>query len=315
MGNAMHQVVLDTDVGIDDALMLMHLAAEPSVEIVAIGSTHGNCSSVQAAINTIRVLDVLGLDQVPVAIGNESPVPNAVHSAHVHGADGLGDADLPAPSRPPTGERADAQIIRLANERPGELTLIANLAVALAQDPTVLTRYKAVWILGGISHRPPADEREMFDANIFNSPQAGDVLLGADGPIHVMPIDVTYRNVFSPEQIAAIWASPTPQAELARKILPCYFDFYQERLGNRTCCVHDPSVSVAIVAPELIQSVVQRPMIVEPVAGRYQAVGLEPGQPGFSEHRPPRTIVTAMDEIAAVQRVVDAIVEKGQHAP
>ncbi|HRA47124.1 MAG TPA: nucleoside hydrolase, partial [Thermomicrobiales bacterium] len=121
----MHQVVLDTDVGIDDALMLMHLAAEPTVEIVAIGSTHGNCSSTQAAINTIRVLDVLGLDQVPVAIGNESPVPNAVHSAHVHGADGLGDAGLPAPSRLPTGERADAQIIRLANERPGELTLIA----------------------------------------------------------------------------------------------------------------------------------------------------------------------------------------------
>ena len=48
------QILLDTDVGIDDALMIVSIADEPDAEIVAIGSSHGNCSAAQAARNAIR---------------------------------------------------------------------------------------------------------------------------------------------------------------------------------------------------------------------------------------------------------------------
>ncbi len=309
----MHKLVLDTDVGIDDALMLMHLLREPDVEIVAIGSTHGNCSSAQAATNTLKVLEALGHSGIPVAVGNESPVPGAVHSAHVHGADGLGDAGLPEPSGAPTGELASDQIIRLSLEQPGELILVAvgtmtNLSVALATDPNVLARYKAVWILGGISERPKPDDREMFDANVFNSPDAAADLFRAEGNIVVVPIDTSYRLMFSPEQIEQIWASTTPAARLAQAILPCYFDFYQQRIGYWSCCVHDPTVSVALLHPGLITGEVRRPMIVERYKDRYQGVGLEPGDAGFPEGSPALRIITGVDPAPAVQLVVDAII-------
>lgn len=308
----MLKLVLDTDVGIDDALMLLHLAAEPSVEIVAIGSTHGNCSSAQASVNIIRVLDTLGLDQIPVAVGNESPVPGAVHSWHVHGHDGLGDADLPGPSRSPTDEGAVDQIIRLARETPGELTLVAvgtmtNLAAALEQDPDSLARYREVWILGGISRRPNPDERELFDANVYNSPNAAERLFTADAPLTVVPIDTSYRNELSDEHVRRINEGGTPAARLAAKILPCYFRFYQQRIGRWSCCAHDPTVSLALVHPGLIEETVQRRMFVEPVKDRFQALGLEPGEPGFKPDRPETRIVTRLDRDRLLNRLVDAI--------
>ena len=308
----MHHLLLDTDVGIDDALMLMHLAKEPDAEIVAIGSTHGNCSAAQAAINTITVLDALGLDDIPVAVGNESPVPGAVHSVHVHGADGLGDAGLRMPSRQPTGELASDQLIRLSLERPGELTLVAvgtmtNLAVALASDPQVLARFREVWILGGMSERPGPNDREMFDANVFNSPAAAAELFRAEANIVVVPIDTSYRLTLSPEQIGRIWASDSAAARLSQAILPCYFDFYQQRLGFRSCCVHDPAVTVALLHPDLITGSVRRPMIVEPYKSRYRAVGLEPGESGYPADGREVTIISGVDEVAAVELVVDAI--------
>jgi purine nucleosidase len=308
----MHRLVLDTDVGIDDALMLIHLIAEPSVEIVAIGSTHGNCSSAQGAINALRVLEALDRTGIPVAVGNESPVPGATHSWHVHGHDGLGDAGLPLPVGTPTDEGAVAQIVRLAKERPGELTLVAvgtmtNLAAALALDPDCLGRYKEVWILGAISHRPVDGEREMFDANVYNSPDAADALFASDAKITVVPIDTSYRSIIQPELRDRIWAADTPAARLCQAILPCYFNFYQERIGFWSCCAHDPTVSLALVHPELIVAEDSRPLIVEPFKNRHHGVGLTTTDPGFPLDRMHFRIITGLDVQASIERLLQAI--------
>ena len=99
----MHRaIVLDTDVGIDDALMIMSVVAEPGAELVAIGSCHGNCDERKAALNAIRVLDAFGIDTVPVAVGEPSPLARPIEALHVHGGDGLGDAGTPKPSREPS---------------------------------------------------------------------------------------------------------------------------------------------------------------------------------------------------------------------
>src|SRR4051794_23052022 len=108
-----HSIVLDVDVGIDDALMMLFLAGHPEAEIAAVGSTHGNCTAAQAAANALRVLDVCGLDRVPVALGAESPIPDARPSIHVHGRDGLGETWLPESPRQVSGEHAVDQLIRL----------------------------------------------------------------------------------------------------------------------------------------------------------------------------------------------------------
>jgi purine nucleosidase len=293
------QIVLDVDVGIDDALMMLYLAGHPSAEIVAVGSTHGNCSAAQAAQNALRVLEVCGLPAVPVALGAESPLPNPTFSPYVHGHDGLGDTGLPEPRGKISGENAVDQLLRLSRERPGELDLIAvgamtNLALALERDPQSLRRFRSATVLCAHSQTPGADAPELYDANVFHSPEAADRLFASGTPLTVVPIDLSYRAVLEDRHLAAIREGRTPRARFAWRILPFYCTFYQTRLGRWTASMHDPLAAGLFLDSSIVTATVERPVEVEPYADRYRAVG-RAAEPGERSDRPPVRIVTAAD--------------------
>ena len=102
-----HRILLDVDTGIDDALAIIYLAASAEVEFVAAGSVHGNVDARRAALNTLRVLEVCGYDDVPVALGAAEPLAQPLRVAsYVHGADGLGDVVERRPVVAMVGEEA-----------------------------------------------------------------------------------------------------------------------------------------------------------------------------------------------------------------
>ena len=315
------RIVLDTDPGIDDAIMMLYLAAEPSAEMVAVGSTHGNCSAAQAARNALRILELCGLPDVPVAAGEESPLGEKAWSAHVHGKDGLGDAGVGPPAGSPTGEHAVDQIIRLGLEQPGKLDLVAvgsmtNLGMAIERDPESLRRYRSVSILGTYSRPPRPGDPFTVDANIYADPEGADRLFASGTPITVIPIDLTNYVVLEDEHIERIKAGTTIVARFAWQILPFYFDFYQTLLGRWSARMHDPLVAGVLLDPTLIHETVERPMYVEPCAVRYRAVGKEDYDPAVDTDRGPVTIVTAVDIPRFLDRLTDALVSpQGALAP
>lgn len=307
------QMVLDVDVGIDDAVMMMVIAAEPDAEIVAVGSAHGNCSAAIAAQNALKVLETIGLPDIPVALGAESPLDPPHSAPQVHGHDGLADVGLPAPRGTVTGESAVDQMIRLSLERPGELDLIAvatmtNLALALERDPQVLRRYRSVAILGAFARQPQPGDAIAFDANIAGSPDAAERLFAADAPLLVVPIDTTRYSVLTPEHIDRIRSSTTPQGKLAWQILPHYFNFYQDRLdGVWSARMHDPLVPAVLLDPTLITASERKPFYVEPWEGSWRAVGRSGDELAGRAPRPAADVVTAADQQRFLDRFVDAL--------
>lgn len=306
-------IVIDTDPGIDDALMIMYLAAEPAAEIVAVGSTHGNCSSTLAAGNALRILDACGLDRVPVAIGAESPLGEMVWAPQAHGTDGLGDAGLEPSRRSPSDEPAVDQLLRLSAEYPGELDLIAvgsmtNLAQALDRDPMSLRRFRSVSILGGYSRPPRPGDPHTVDANIYADPAGADRLLASGTPLRVIPIDLTNDVVLEDHHIERIRTGTTPLARLAWRILPYYFSFYQQLLGRWSARMHDPVVASVLLNPSLIRAIVERPMDVERCEVKYRAVGRETFSSETASTRPPVAIVTEVEIRRFLDRLVDALV-------
>ena len=90
------KVVVDTDTGVDDALALMLLAADPDVEILAVLSVFGNCHGERAADNARYVLDTCGRQDVPVYRGCDVPLKQELKlSSGVHGDDGFGNTARP----------------------------------------------------------------------------------------------------------------------------------------------------------------------------------------------------------------------------
>ena len=302
------------DVGIDDAVMMLAIAAEPAAEIVAVGSCHGNCSAAQSAVNALRVLETVGLDRVPVALGAESPLADAMPAPEVHGHDGLGDVGLPPPRGTVSGESAVDQILRFSRERPGELDLLAvgtmtNLALALERDPDVLRRFRTVAILGGHAREPRPSDPPTVDPNVYKSPIAAERLFASNAPLFVVPVDTSFSDsALDDHHVERLRAATTPQGRFAWKILPYYFDFSRQRLGRWSAYMHDPLVPAVLLDPSLIQATIARPLYVEPFAGVHCGFGRDGSELAHLPPRAPAQIVTAVDRRRFLDRFVDALV-------
>ena len=154
-------VYFDCDTGIDDALALVYLMASPEIELAGIGTVSGNIDARQAAVNTLDLLAMGCMHDVAVAVGAMDPLarPFSGGVPHIHGYNGVGDIELPHTDKQPEAESAHEMLVRLANEYPGELEVIAigpltNLALALELDPTVTDKVREVTIMGGAALGP-----------------------------------------------------------------------------------------------------------------------------------------------------------------
>ncbi|GAA2784807.1 nucleoside hydrolase [Saccharopolyspora taberi] len=253
-------LVVDCDTGIDDALALLYLLGDPEVDLRAVTTVFGNTDAGTAAANTLRVLEMLGRDDVPVAVGARTNRRGTFHLApYVHGDDGLGNTGLPAPVGAASGEPAAELIVRLARENPGRLNLLAvgpltNLAAALDLEPRLPELVGHVTVMGGAAHHP-GNVTPVAEANIHNDPEAARIVLRAVWDVTLVPLDVTMTEVLTEEHQRSLRAGGSPAAEFAAAILDHYLGFYERRtFGVRQAACHDPlaaAIAVGDVEPLL----------------------------------------------------------------
>ena len=145
-------MLIDTDPGVDDALAI--LMAHAHAEVAGLTVVGGNVGLAHTTRNALKLVETIGAE-TPVFPGSATPlVFSAPHAGFVHGADGFGDTGYFNASRLPEEEHAAAAIVRLARERPGELTLVAmapltNIALALRLDPSLPQRIARLVVMGG----------------------------------------------------------------------------------------------------------------------------------------------------------------------
>ncbi|OQV12281.1 putative uridine nucleosidase 2 [Hypsibius exemplaris] len=154
------KVIIDTDVGIDDAQAILLMLMDPSVDVIGVTCVGGNATLENVCLNVLKVLTVAGRLDIPVFRGCKAAIiGNIKYGIEYHGADGLGDCDPAVLSLPvdPTiiqPEHATSALIRLAKQYPGEVSVIClgpltNLAIAIKIDPDYTQLLKAVYIMGG----------------------------------------------------------------------------------------------------------------------------------------------------------------------
>lgn len=242
-------IVLDVDTGVDDALALALAVKSPHVELVATTTLAGNVNLERTTINTLTVLDWLGANDVPVHRGASRPlVRPLIDAGHVHGDNGLGNATLPESARQVAADRGPAAIVRLANERPGELTLVCtgpltNLAIALNVEPRLPELLDRLMIMGGAFY-VPGNVTPHAEFNIYCDPEAAQFVFAADWP------NATATGLDVTEQVAltrADWeAAGTRQSAVAKLIAAVCRHSFQER-GVKEFFLHDPlALAVAI---------------------------------------------------------------------
>jgi purine nucleosidase len=257
------KIIFDTDPGIDDAMALLFIAASPALELLAVTTVHGNADIETTTRNALYLKRRFGL-AAPVFKGASAPLsrPRNPSPTFVHGDNGLGDVELTDHvAEQPEAKPAHQAIIDLAREHPGEIVLVAvgpltNLGLALRADPQVATLLKGVVIMGGAFAvaGKPGNVTPVAEANIYNDPEAADLVFTAPWPVTAVSLDVTTQVVMSPAYMDALESSAGPAGAFLNAISKPYAAFYGGRDGIIGCCVHDAAAVAFVIDPSLFQT-------------------------------------------------------------
>ncbi|PRY00078.1 nucleoside hydrolase [Allonocardiopsis opalescens] len=315
------RIILDTDPGIDDAVAVFYLAAQPGVEIAAVGTVHGNATAEIATRNALGLMEFVGRSEVPVAHGAALPLAQPLHvSDYVHGGNGMGDIEVPWALEPPVGApvrgavdvSAAEQMVRLARAEPGAYDLLAlgpltNVALALQLEPRLPALLRRVVVMGG-AISVPGNISPYGEANVWHDPEAADLVLAAGFDLTLVPLDATLRAIAEHPWLQELAGLPGDRARLTSRFLEYYVDFYTGLLGRRGCAMHDPLAAAVLLRPELATTV-ETQVRVELRGGytRGMTVADLRSDPGTSITAPPVKVVTHTDVPWFLDRLMTAL--------
>ena len=234
------KVFIDQDTsgpGGTDVMSLAMLLMAPNVDVVGIGVVAGDAWLDQAVYHTLKIVEVCGKPQVPVADGSEDPLLNTREAMlrreaqwgpkegdGWHGAWGDRVAPRgtipPAPGGPatlsPVDKHAAELLIEMARKYPGELVLytagpLTNVALAIRLAPDIVGKIKAVYTMGGATH-----VNQRF--NFWWDAEAAAIHLRAPWKeMDLTPIDVCHKTQMTKELVERIASADTPLARYTKE--------------------------------------------------------------------------------------------------
>lgn len=279
------RILIDTDPGIDDAMAILYAIAAPDIELVGLSTVFGNVTTGIATRNALQLLELAGLD-VPVAHGAEKPLRRdlAPPPDYIHGAQGFGEALLPAPSRKTDPRPGPRFIIETILANPGEITLIpvgplTNIALALREAPEIAKAVKKLVVMGG-AVRTAGNVNEHAEANIWGDPDAAAEVFAAEWPMTLVGLDVTQEVRCKDHDLDPMRASSARCGPFLNDAAAFYFRFHERDRGFTGCYLHDPSAVICATHPEWFETV-EAPLTVAvdgEALGRTREGGRGPSQ-------------------------------------
>jgi inosine-uridine nucleoside N-ribohydrolase len=241
--------------------MLLALAS-PEVELLGVTTVHGNQTLEKTTANALRILELAGRDDVPVAAGADRPLVRELFVAsYVHGESGLDGPALPPPEGRPVEQNA---VDFLADQLGPSVVLVptgplTNVALLLERRPDA--RPERIVLMGGsigLGNVTPAAE-----FNVWADPEAAARVFASGLDVTMVGLDVTHQALLAPERAERIRAGGRV-GEVVAQLLDFYSVFHRETYGWNGSPIHDAVAVAHVIRPDLLE-----------LAERYVAVETE----------------------------------------
>jgi pyrimidine-specific ribonucleoside hydrolase len=251
-------VIIDTDPGLDDALALLLALGSPEVDLIGVTTVAGNTTLANTTANALRILELAGRTDVPVAAGAaRGLIREAPRTAeYVHGGDGLGGLPLPPPSTRPVKAHAVDFIAErlLASTEPVTIVAIGpltNIALLVATYPAATARIGRLVVMGGVARGGNSTPTSEF--NVWSDPEAAYRVFAAGLPLTMVGLDVTDRSVVTPRDVDAL-RNGGRIARFVADAVDFYSRFHQARYGTTDTYQHDALAVAEAIAPGIVQT-------------------------------------------------------------
>lgn len=250
------RIILDCDPGHDDAMAMMLAASKLSkLNLEAITTVAGNVDVEKNTNNALRLCDLLGLNNVPVAKGAAHPLVRKMKAAaHVHGKSGLDGTSLPEePIKQIINQHAVDLIIEKVTDSDRDITIVptgplTNIALAIRKAPQIIPKIKEIVLMGGgtYGNRTPAAE-----FNIYVDAEAAKIVFESGVPIEMFGLDVTHQALATSDRMKEISDINNPVAKAVMQMMNFYSRIYQGKLGFTGAAVHDPCPVAYLIDPTM----------------------------------------------------------------
>jgi inosine-uridine nucleoside N-ribohydrolase len=248
-------IILDCDPGHDDAIAILLALASPELEVLGVTTTYGNQTLEKTTANALRVLELVGRTDVPVAAGADRPLERElVVAAHVHGESGLDGPALPEARGAPASVDAVAFVADRLRAASAPVTMVAtgpltNVARYLARHGS--SGLDRIVLMGGAiaeGNFTPAAE-----FNIWCDPEAAAAVLASGLDVTMVGLDVTHQALLG----AAVEKRLRSVGRIGSFVadLNVFFTRYHRKTyGWEGAPIHDAVAVAHVVAPDLVET-------------------------------------------------------------
>ncbi|MDR1827352.1 MAG: nucleoside hydrolase [Methylobacteriaceae bacterium] len=255
------RIVIDTDLGVDDALAVLSALASPELEVAALTVVAGNLPLEAALSNACKMAALAGRPDLPVYAGCPGPLMRAqVYGKYAHlGA--FSDSLVPPAEKSIEALHAVPFLVGEAVDaarRARPLTLctmgpLTNVAAALRYSPEVAAGIGRIVMMGG-AFTALGNCVPFAEFNVYADPHAAEIVFSSAIPLVVIPIDATFQALMTETHLAGI----ERVGGLPGKVAACLFRAADRsdirRYGRPGGPVHDAMVIAYLLKPELFST-------------------------------------------------------------
>lgn len=249
------RVILDCDPGHDDAIALLLVLGSPELELLGVTTTYGNQTLEKTTANALRVLELAGRGDVPVASGARAPLERELAvAAHVHGESGLDGPTLPPPSITPVSDDAVDWMAAAVAQAAGPVTLIPT--GPLTNVARYLERHggegiERIVLMGGAiaeGNMTPAAE-----FNVWADPEAAQAVFHSGLDVTMIGLDVTHLARTGPDVQRRLREAGSIGVFVA-ELVDFFAVYHRETYGWDGAPIHDAVAVAHVLRPGLVET-------------------------------------------------------------
>ena len=253
------KIILDTDIGtdFDDAYALVLSVNSPELELEGV-TINGGGADLRAKI-ALKLLKLLGRDDIPVFKGCELPLLLEKRpwptTFDLYGHEGKGFLTEQDDNLKPRPGHAIDFIIDKVTEFPGEITLmpigtLTNVALAIIKEPRIIPKVKEIVAMGGVIWPEQLGVYHTLEHNFSADAEATKIILKSGIPFLMVGLNVTLKVTMTNDRFNQLKSYHTPVVDGLVEMTKRWFKVLNRDWSE----LHDPVAVGAVIDRSFVKT-------------------------------------------------------------